>query len=262
MLACFNHELQGHSAGIPIHGFSHPRSEWHRNPTQDVQDSRGFLPIDGSFALVVRFVRLLFPGAKRCQRFFAHQLDHRNFPVQVRKLELPVDERIVKARFRGVRVGARKIDASEPGPVNGSQAHGTWLATGVKLTIREMKIPQLPAGCANGYDFGVRRRIILHGYSIRGLGKNFAVFHDECAERTAAGTHIFERKGDGALHEGVLRHLDQSVCSIAAVNGIFCVVKERSLRRQKYRSAQPIKISATHKPVHNPGAPHPKWKQR
>jgi len=50
-----------------------------------------------------------------------------------------------------------------------------------------MKIPQLPAGFANGYDFGVRRGIVLYSYSIRGLGKNLAVFHDECAERAAAG---------------------------------------------------------------------------
>src|ERR1700684_3565239 len=94
-------------------------------------------------ASLTYFVPISFPYAKRLQRFFAHHLDHWDFPVQVRTLNFPVYERIIKARLCGIRGRAREIDASGARPVNCSQTHRARLAARVKLAIREMKISQL-----------------------------------------------------------------------------------------------------------------------
>ena len=84
-------------------------------------------------ATIFDFVRLIFPSAKRRQRFFTHHLNHRNFALRMRLGDLTIDQRIVKPNFGSVRIEIREVDAREASPIDGPKTHGTGFTRSVDL---------------------------------------------------------------------------------------------------------------------------------
>jgi hypothetical protein len=116
-----------------------------------------------------------------------------------------IDQRVVKADLRGIGIGVGEINAGEPGPVDGSQAHGTRLAGSVDLAAFKIEDAKFLAGIANGADFGMRGGIVGGSNLIRAFGNNRAVFHNDRAEgATASRVDVIDRELNGAGHERIV----------------------------------------------------------
>src|SRR5258708_12233708 len=91
-------------------------------------------------------------------------------------VEFFIDERIVKANRGGIRGHASVKYPRRACPVNRAEAHRTWLARGVKIATRKLKIAQLVAGCADRHHLGVRGRIVCGGDAVGALPPHFSLF--------------------------------------------------------------------------------------
>jgi hypothetical protein len=157
--------------------------------------------------LVADFVWLLFPGAKRIERFFAHHLDHGDFALRVGLGNFLVDEGVIETSFRGIGCSRGKINAIEARPVNGAQAHGARFAACVNFATLEVEFFEFFAGLADRGHFGVGGGIVCGGYAVGGLRDNLSIFYNQRTEgTTSARLYVLECKRNGALHESVFGH--------------------------------------------------------
>src|SRR5258706_9576149 len=91
-------------------------------------------------------------------------------------VEFFIDERVVKANRGGIRGHASVKYPCWARPVNRAEAHRTWLARGVEIATRKLKIAQLVAGCADRHHLGVRGWIVRGGDAHYRLPHYFAGF--------------------------------------------------------------------------------------
>src|SRR5262249_10189003 len=96
-------------------------------------------------------------------------------------------------------------DASQPRPVDGSQAHRAWLTRGVKLAPLEFKAAKRGACLADGEYFGMSRGVVRGGDPIRAFGHDALALHNHSAERAApTRSHVFDRELYCTCHKSVV----------------------------------------------------------
>src|SRR4051812_27606695 len=110
--------------------------------------------------LVADLVRLGGPGTKGLKSFGTHHCLHGNRAALEWKLQLFVDEMIIKACLRCIGGRSRKVHSAWARPVDRSQAHGTRLAACVDIAVTQLEAPQPAARLANRRDLSVRCRIV------------------------------------------------------------------------------------------------------
>ena len=100
------------------------------------------------------------PRTESGKRFFTHDLDRGDAPLQMRLLQFAVQERIVKSDFGGIRGGIGEIKPGKVSPVDCPETHGTRLAGGIELTVFQVKHAEVGAGLPDRKHLRVGGRII------------------------------------------------------------------------------------------------------
>ena len=152
--------------------------------------------------LVLDFVRGSDPGGEALPRLSSEHLRGGKRSGRGFFAEFTVEKRVVEAGARGIGCRAAKVDGIEPGPVTGSQAHGTGFAAGVELTAGQCKGAERLACGTDGVDFAVSRGVVGPSDAVGGFTNNFSVTHNDRREgSTSAGNNILCGERDGAAQE-------------------------------------------------------------
>src|SRR5579884_2507975 len=152
---------------------------------------------------IFHFIRLILPLLESSQRLLVHELLHDQFAFGDWTRDFGVDEIVVETDPCGVLARVGVIDFPHSRPVNRRKAHRTRFATRVQFAIVEMKSFQSPAGFADGHDFCVRGRVVGGSDLVPALADDFALAHDDRAERPAlVAPHHLKGDADGFAHEG------------------------------------------------------------
>src|SRR5262249_9391186 len=124
---------------------------------------------------------------------------------------------VVEADARGVGAGAGVIDAVEPRPVDGGEAHWAGLAARIDLAAGKIERSERPARFGDRDDLGMRGRIVGGGDAIAALGQDAIVLDDHGAKRAArVPVHALARQREGAAHECFLAHAELASLPAAA----------------------------------------------
>ena len=119
-----------------------------------------------------------------------------------------VNKIVVEADSGGVLSGRSKINAIEPRPVDRGETHRAGLATGVENAAAQLEAFQIAAGVADRGDFGVRGGIEKTRHLVPAAANNFAVAHNDRAERSAAVfAHAGAREVDRFAHPTRVRRV-------------------------------------------------------
>src|ERR1035437_5950601 len=147
------------------------------------------------------------PGGEARPGFIAEQLRGGESARGLIFAQLIVEESVVEAGAGGVGGAGAVVEAVNPRPVGGGQAHGAGLATGVELATGQREGSQSLAGRADGVHFSVGRGIMRGGDGVHALAHDAALAHDDGAERAArAVEHILGGQRDGAAQKlGICR---------------------------------------------------------
>src|ERR1700738_716532 len=81
-----------------------------------------------AMVLVVDSAGVLAPCVEAGDRLVPQQIDGGDPALREGERNLPVKKRVVEAGLRSVRCGAAEVDAVQPRPVDGREAHGAGLA--------------------------------------------------------------------------------------------------------------------------------------
>jgi allantoinase len=145
---------------------------------------------------------MLPPGAKAFDGVVTQHAHHRQFALVRGHAQLLIDEMVVEAYLRRVMTRVAIHDGIKPHPVDGTQAHGTWLATGVQHATRQLKRAQSPARLADGIHLSVRRRIVHRCHRVDAGGDNLSAPDHHRTKGTAPpAAHVFRGQPDGQMHE-------------------------------------------------------------
>ena len=113
-----------------------------------------------------------------------------------------------EADRRGVSFGVSKVNSIDPGPVNGAEAHGAWLATCVNFAAGKAVGVDFGTGRPNGNHFGVGGWVVGAGHLVLAFADDAPVLNDHSAKRAAAaGGDIRLGEGDCAPHKTIPIHL-------------------------------------------------------
>ncbi len=147
-------------------------------------------------------VRLREPLTEARQGFLAEQGDNWNRALLRGEHKLPIDERVVKSRLRGIGCRGAVKHASRPSPIDRAQAHRTRLTRGVQVATLQLERSQLGASLPYGDDFCVGRWIVGSRDPVGPRGYYSPVLHDQCGKRSAVpGTDVFYSYFNGLAHE-------------------------------------------------------------
>src|SRR5262245_35608103 len=129
-------------------------------------------------------------------------------PSQLRRLcHFAVNESIVEADLRRFDPCVSVVVTPQACPIERAEAHRSGLAAGVDVAGRQVERAKQRAGSANGYDLGMRGRVIARRNLIPALRDDRIVADNDCAEWPAAiRAHFLKRKRDRASHKTVFRH--------------------------------------------------------
>src|SRR5579885_1686588 len=139
---------------------------------------------------VRNFVGFIQPFLEHRAALRQGQMDEGNAAAEDGLAELAIDGVVVEADRGGIGPRVGVVDAVEPRPVDGPQAHGTGLAAGIEIAAREAEAAGRPAGFADRDDLGMGGRIVGRGHPVEALGDHGPGADDERSERAAeAGPH-------------------------------------------------------------------------
>jgi len=110
--------------------------------------------------LIRCFVRFGLPFFEHGKGVAAEQRFHGDFTLRNRQRDFVVNEIVIKTNRRRVLAGVGEIDFFDARPVNGREAHGAGLATGVEFAIVELESLQPRACGANRGHFSMRGGVI------------------------------------------------------------------------------------------------------
>ena len=147
-------------------------------------------------------VGLVLPGLERRGGFVRKQLGRSDRPSCQGLGQLMVDEVVRESGGGGFLSCTAEVEPREVGPVDGGEAHRAGLAAGVEVAAGEMKVAQLPAGVANGHDFGMSRRIVRRSDAVAAAPDDVAPLNDYRSKRAALPCRdAVDRQPNGLSHE-------------------------------------------------------------
>jgi len=108
-------------------------------------------------------------------------------PSQLRRLcHFAVNESIVEADLRRFDPRVGIVDTPQACPIDRAEAHRAGLAARVDVAVRQVERAKQRAGSANGYDLGMRGRVIARRDLIPALRDDRIVADNDCTEWPAA----------------------------------------------------------------------------
>ena len=115
--------------------------------------------------------------------------------------QLLVDELVPELDAGGVVAGDGEVDLADARPVDGPQAHGARLATGIDFAAGQIVGLQFPAGMPDGHDFGMGGGIVGLDDLVPAFADDGAILDYHSAERPAvAQRHASLGERHGPLH--------------------------------------------------------------
>ena len=146
--------------------------------------------------------RFLCPCDEGVQRAFDRNMDHRHCSLVHGLCEFLVNEFVTEVDGSGIPPGNRIVDLGDTRPIDCTEAHGAWFATGIDLRSGQVKCPQFPASVSDGDDFGMGRRVIGLQHIISALCDDDAILDNHGAERSAVPLfHALPGQRDGSFHQ-------------------------------------------------------------
>ena len=85
------------------------------------------------------FVALVAPCLERLLRLLSQDVGGRDRTLLRRQRYFFVDEMVVEVDGGGILLCATIIDMAQPRPIDGTEAHGAWLAGGVDVAVCEFE---------------------------------------------------------------------------------------------------------------------------
>jgi hypothetical protein len=157
---------------------------------------------DTSLRSVGNLVGSVEPKLERFPGWFAEERGAGDGALLGGTSEFAVEEGVVEGGAGRVGAGVAVPDAIHAGPVDGREAHGAGLTTGIDFAAFERESGQGLAGGADGADFGVGGGIVLLGDAVGCFADEDAGADNDGAEGSAlAGADVFRGERDGATHE-------------------------------------------------------------
>src|SRR5687767_3319107 len=187
-------------------------------------------------------IAFFLPFAKCGEGLFAPETDARDAALAGFAREVLIKHFVEKPGLGGVGPAGRVINALDAGPIGGTQAHWTRLATRVKLGAFEEKRAGCSACLADRDDFGVRGWVIGGSHLVPAAADDLAVAHDNGAKWPAfASAHHFDGKANRLLHERFamrwyVGHLSMGPC---------CAKPRKSVTASRATCSEPSKSSVT-----------------
>lgn len=125
------------------------------------------------------------PGLERAQRVGLGELRDGEAASVGRTAEFVVDEGIVETSSGGIGSGGSVENMFRTRPIDCAEAHGARFAGSIEIAPGQLEAVEDATGLADGFDFGVGRRIVGGRNAINGFGDDLAALYNKGSEGAA-----------------------------------------------------------------------------